>query len=490
MDRIINWTVEGQWGYWLYWTLPISLSWFMSGLIAFRRRIFVPQSFLNATFVSGSIIFAFSPLLLGVALIFLFGAIIVPAGLIMVVYDPKNLWVGLPVTFCLWLYCHWRGKNNDLAKAIAATLAPWLVAMTVAESMFLAALAWLPRTEWHWLYLTGWAASEVDLLFAKILPSSVLVNLGIIAILLGFNICLPRLTFLTKGFQRLITIAHKIAVGVSFFCGITFFGAGQASAVADSTAQERYDRLKDQSDSAAQLSLAARITDDLTQETTNIHDLFDSIHQAVKDDMDLDYDFSEYPIRYRHGGDLQTQEKDWEHRRLRFFVERRVDELRKAIESNRRLLRTASVLREGIFEKTARLKITEEQKRDAEEQYDKALDVLGDKVKDVTFHPLSEALKSAGFSELAGDIVKEVYNYEVSRMARDLSEPLADALFRSDEISKDSLVAKFSAISDRPVFDEESLPKSVWAPTSSDRFEEKERSENPVKAVEKAIEVK
>jgi len=95
-------------------------------------------------------------------------------------------------------------------------------------------------------------------------------------------------------------------------------------------------------------------------------------------------------------------------------------------------------------------------------------------------------LKSAGFPELTEDIVKKIYNSEVSRMAREFSEPLADGLFRIGEIPKTSLVEKFSRIADRPVFDKDSLPKNVWAPTYADRLQEKERREAPGKAVEKA----
>ena len=292
------------------------------------------------------------------------------------------------------------------------------------------------------------------------------------------------------GFRKGLDIAHKIAIGVAFFCGVTFFGAGQAGPVLDSTAKERYERLKDQSDAATKLSLAARITNEQSQETQNVHELFNSIQRAVKDDMDLDYNFSEYPIPYRRMGDShdwQIQMKSWEHKRLRFFVERRVKELREAIESNQHLAGRARVLQDGIFDMTARLKLTQEQKREAEDQYEKALDTLADGAKDITFHPLSDALNSAGFPALPGDIVKEIYNSAASRMAREFSEPLADALFRSDEIPKIELVNKFSTVAERAVFDKDSLPRSVSEPTYSDRLQEKERRDIPAKAVEKAV---
>jgi hypothetical protein len=144
MDRIRYWTFEGEWFYWIYWTLPISLVWFTIGISYFGRQIFVERSTLNIMFVAGSIILAFFPFLLGISMMF----IIVTLILILNIYDPKNLWVGLPVTFCLWLYCWWRSKNSKLA---AATLVPWLAAMTVAEALYLAASTWLPRAKWHWL---------------------------------------------------------------------------------------------------------------------------------------------------------------------------------------------------------------------------------------------------------------------------------------------------------------------------------------------------
>jgi len=75
-----------------------------------------------------------------------------------------------------------------------------------------------------------------------------------------------------------------------------------------------------------------------------------------------------------------------------------VNELREAIENNQRLARSARVLREDIFDRTAKLNLTQEQKHDAKDQYDKALDTLGDTVKDFTFHPFIRGVEIGWFS--------------------------------------------------------------------------------------------
>lgn len=170
MNRIIDWSFEGEWWYWLYWTFPISSVWFIGGLAFFGKQILVQGSIPRIVFWTGPIIAALSPILIGISTVLIITLLFLVAAFAMIVYDPANLWAGLPITFLFWLYCRWYKKNNNLAKAIGTTITPWLVAMAITEGLYLIASTWLPRTQWHWLFFTEWIASKIDVIFENVLP--------------------------------------------------------------------------------------------------------------------------------------------------------------------------------------------------------------------------------------------------------------------------------------------------------------------------------
>jgi hypothetical protein len=73
----------------------------------------------------------------------------------------------------------------------------------------------------------------------------------------------------------------------------------------------------------------------------------------------------------------------------------------------------------------------------------------------------------SGLSDLTESIVKGLYEAGVSRLAKSISDPLADWLFRPSSVRAEAVtakVAKIAALAEKPVFDETALPDNVRNP--------------------------
>ena len=115
-------------------------------------------------------------------------------------------------------------------------------------------------------------------------------------------------------------------------------------------------------------------------------------------------------------------------------------------------------------------KLSNEEIRNARELFEKALTEFVRTGADLSFHPLSKLLEAEGQSMLFDSIVEDLYKYELSRMAKDVSSPLADSFFRSSTVPADSTVTKLAAIAQRPVFSVTSLPVKVRNPSYGARL--------------------
>jgi hypothetical protein len=130
---------------------------------------------------------------------------------------------------------------------------------------------------------------------------------------------------------------------------------------------------------------------------------------------------------------------------------------------------------------------TDEEIKDAQEHFRKSLDMFIDKGADLTFHPLAEFLTAQGLPDLVQSAVKDLYVSQVSHLSKEVTDPLADSLFRPDSAPGKASLASFSEMSERPVFDTAALPREIVAPTLEDRVKAKVSHETIEKSVKEAV---
>ena len=135
--------------------------------------------------------------------------------------------------------------------------------MTIVAIIFLAAREWLPRAQWPWLFSLEVTASRCEITLEKLLPHSLFVNLMLLATLFAVNLLHPAWEMWTTRFRKAISLAKTVATVLAVFTSFTFFGYGQADAFLEATAEEKYERLKDQSTAVAELFLAARLSNSI-----------------------------------------------------------------------------------------------------------------------------------------------------------------------------------------------------------------------------------
>jgi len=368
---------------------------------------------------------------------------------------------------------------------VAKTLQPWLLGMLIVGVAYLAATAWLSQAQLPWIVTIDKAAIWCELKLKKVLPESIVANIGLLILLFSINVRHPTWKTWTGRFQKVISGTRSVAAVVAVVTSFTFFGAAQATLFVKATAEEKYNRLKDESTAAAQLILAARVSEDREAEAQTVKKFLGAVHDGVCGAVHAGLD--PQVCGAVHAGVIVDPQvvrgvPDWTSQRepLRRLVNDRVSELLKytsegplARQMARNASRWVSMLR-GNF--------TNEEIKDAKEKFEEGLNEFASKAADQTFHPVSEMLKNAGLSDLTEAIVSKLYNSEVSRLAKRISGPLADWLFGSSSVPDEAIIAKLAAVAERPVFDETVLPGKVLKPTVKDSAK---RDDGTVSAAEK-----
>jgi hypothetical protein len=430
-------------------------------------------------------------------------------------YDPTNVWLSMPVTFGSWLWLH--RYSNKYAIAARESMKPWLIAMAVALSVFLVARLWLPQTQWPWLYRLEWGASLIETYSEKIVPYPALVNVGLLCILFGINLYEPKFRSVTKGIDAALPRIKTFFSALAIFTNVSFFGGGHAAILLEATAQEKFDRLKDQSISVAELALSARLTAVKDQEIMNVKKYLDSIYTAASIDIEnynpLTDDFipdwygdptakeakksAEHP-RGRKGVEanqldvkaaLKAQAEQYHRSIVKYMIDNRIKELKEAMAH----ARTASssgkelLLPESVKTILRSPVLSDEEKKDAKDKFDQALDTFIDQASDLSAQPLEIMLTNAGLPEFGRSIIKDVYNAELLDIAKKVADPLADAFFKAGSSPIESIEGRVADAVERPIFDVNSIPREVVAPTAEERTSEKERRVKSNRIIEEVV---
>jgi hypothetical protein len=387
--------------------------------------------------------------------------------------DPQHFLLALPIIAIVWFFYH--RSSSRFKKTIAKTLQPWLLGMAIVGAAYLAVSAWLPQTQWPWIFRIETAASWCEVALNKILPESIFFNLALLLLILSINLLQPTWKTWTGRFEKVISKTHSIASVLAVVTSFTFFGAGQAAVLVKATAQEKADRLKDESTALGELILAARVSEDRKVEAQATRDFLDAVHAGVVVDLQLPPDLSERNLR--------TSQAE----RLRTLVTSRVSELLKYISEAPLITDHMShVFDRARLEGMLGRKFSDEEIRDAKTRFESALDEFVREGAGLSFHPLQNMLEAGGLPDLAQSIVKDLYKSELYRLAKDISSPLADSLFRAGSVPADSTVAKLAAIVKRPAFESRSLPAEVRTPTLERRLSERVERTSVRNSVERA----
>ena len=399
-----------------------------------------------------------------------------------ILLDPNLFWLTLPLMIVTWCYCQFN--PNRFLKVIAKTLRPWLFGMIIVGAIFIAAREWLPRAQWSSIFWLENAASWCEVTLHKLSPYPLPVNVSLLVVLFTVNVYYPAWRPWTRRFEKGMSIA-KACVGVlAVFTSFTFFGSGQASVILEKTAEEKYARLKEQADARADLILAARLSENTEEEARNTKEFLDAVYLQVSIDwkmpLRLDDDYVRIPM------DKQGQEK-WFRSRLEGLVKDRVSELVNALAKSNAVGRMKQTIDGPRLSAMLDHSFTSDEIKEAKERFLKSLDIFVDKGADLTFHPLAEFLTAQGLPQLVQAAVNDLYASQVTHLSKEVTEPLADLLFRTEFAPGKASFETFSKISERLVFDTAALPREIVAPTVEQRRSAKMDREIVAKSAREAI---
>lgn len=405
--------------------------------------------------------------------------------------DPRHLWPSLPIVAVLWLTSYFSKKpwRNVLAKS----LQPWLIGMVIAEAIFFAASRWLPQSQWEKLFLIERISSICEVTLEKLSPIPLLFNLLLLAAIFGVNMWYPRLKAWTRRFEKSLEWGKSAVSVLAVFTSVTFFGAGQAAALHELTAQQKYDRLKDQVAARAQLILAARVTEDPTNEAADTKAFLNVVHRNVEIDRALPVGIGD-DFEYDPSMPMDPFSKEWEkwstereRKRLEQMVRDHVQELLTWAESHPVVRKAAAAIDNSKLKAMLEKKLTANELKDAKERFDKAFDDFIDKAAEISIHPLSEMLSTAGLPDLTTSIVKDLYAAQLTRLSKDVVDPVADALYRPGSSEANLAPVALERAWQRPVFEEKGLPPTIDRPTVAARLVERLNRGIVERAVREAV---
>jgi hypothetical protein len=373
--------------------------------------------------------------------------------------DPNRFWGALLLLTMLWLFC--RRSTNRLTKVIAKTLQPWLLGMLIVGLAYLVATAWLPQAQWPWLFYVEKAAIWCELTLKKVLPESIVANIGLLVLLFSINVLHPTWKTWTGRLQKVISGTQSVAAVLAVVTSFTFFGAPQSAILVKAIAQEKYNRVKEESTAVAQLILAARISEGREAEAQTTKEFLNVVLAGVPD-LQLPQETPDW-ARLAYAKELRTSVTNLD-KQLRTSIRDRVFELLKYTSQGDAAGHMARIFDRSRLESMLGRKFTNEEIEDAKKRFETVLDEFAREGAKLTSHPLSTMLEAAGVPDLTQSIVEDLYKSEVSRLAKGISGPLAESLFSSSSVPADAIVGKVAALAARPVFDETALPREIRTP--------------------------
>jgi hypothetical protein len=396
------------------------------------------------------------------------------------IFDPRLLLLQLSFVAVFWFL--WRWSSSDVKKLIAKSIQPWLFGMSIVGAAYLATILWLPRAHWSNIFAVETFLSRYELVLKAILPASLGANLGLFALFFALNIFRPSWKRWTGRFQRAISLTKSISAVLAVVTSFTFFGVRQAGAIKELTAEEKFERLKNENVARAELILAGRFGTE--QEAETIKQFLGAIHDAVLLDIKVPISLQE-PELISSG----REPEKFNRARLSRFVRERAEELLEYTQKNRiarRLTAKIDIARLApLFERP----LTAREIVEAKEQFTKGLDVFAKKIAGATFHPLAEFLNSNELPGIIESIIKDLYRGEVTATAKEITNPIADVIFRPAATSRELSLAIVENLAKKEVFDQSSMPAKLINPTYSDRIE-KHRARTTIEKSVKEIRVR
>ncbi|KRQ10265.1 hypothetical protein [Bradyrhizobium manausense] len=367
--------------------------------------------------------------------------------------------------FC-YLHSHW------LTQAVAKTLLPWLIGMSMVLAIFLGIKEWLPRSDWPSIFWLETEAINAEVFLEKLSPYPFIQSLGLLLILCFLNIRYPTWKPWSKRLKKSIAVSAKAISVLSVLTSFTFFAADNGSIIRKATAKEKYERLKEQANAHAGLMVGARLTQDTKAEAKNATAFLSAIGKQLSIDMRL-------PAFSGARGDVRE--------RLRQLVQRDANELLQAMKETPAVKRIA--YNKDQLADTISRRFTKEQIKEEKDAFKETLDHFVDKGADISVHPFTEALTSLGLPELPEAILHELYTSEVSHLAKKITDPLADSLFRPGSRQANGAPSELAEIANRSIFDVASLSKKLTDPMIEDRAPEfAARRKGEVRAAERFAE--
>jgi hypothetical protein len=375
-------------------------------------------------------------------------------------FDPRFIYVAVPIFAVIWFMC--RRSPFRVIQVIAETIQPWLIGMTIVAVSFFAVSRWLPRADWSWVFFAESTASWCEVHIEKFLPEGVAMNLALLVIFFAINLLGPKWKKWTKQSRQLIDLAKSATAVLGVVTSFTFFGSAQAGFIKEQTAQEKYNRLLDQTTARADLILAARISEHADIESTDITQFLNSVYQGVSLDLQIYPTADDY--QRSGGGDLTPDA--FRKLELQQLLQRRVAELRAAMKASRSTRRLSEQL-DTFIVSTLQRYLSDEEIADARDKFTSALDAFVDSGAQLSTQSISVMLTVAGLPDEVPQAVKDLYTSEVSEFAKKLTDPLANSLFKP--VPTADTAAKIADIADQPIFDAGSLASAVVNPTLQDR---------------------
>ncbi len=171
-------------------------------------------------------------------------AFLLGSGVLHFLFDPHFMMITMPLFAIVWFTC--RRSPHKAMKIIAETVQPWLIGTTIVALSFFTISRWLPRTEWSSIFFAEKAASWCEVHIDKFLPEGVAINVVLIVCFFALNLLGPNWKKWTERTQLVISRAKSATAVLGVVTSFTFFGSAQAGVILEWTAQEKYDRLLDQ----------------------------------------------------------------------------------------------------------------------------------------------------------------------------------------------------------------------------------------------------
>jgi hypothetical protein len=355
-----------------------------------------------------------------------------------------------------WAFCYFH--SHWLAQAIAKTLLPWLIGLAIVLGVFLGAKEWLSRSEWSWIFWLETTASRAEMLLEEFSPYPFIQSLVLLFVLSILNVRYPTWKPWSKRLETTLAISAKAISVLSVFTSFTFFAAEHATIIKKASAEEKYERLKDQANARAKLIVGTRLTEDANAEAKNASGFLSILEKLLRIDMILPFPAGLRDVREAHRN--ENTEK-W-----RELVRQHVNELLKAMDEAPAVERIVRKIDKERLADMVSHQFTEDQIKEENEGFKKALDIFVEKAADISIHPLFESL---GLPELPESIVRELYTAEVSHLSKKITEPLADSLFRPGSVQANNAVSELTEIANRPALDVAVLPTRLVEPTMGDR---------------------